>query len=369
MRHVIMGLLLLLLLAGCRAGTAMPSLAPLPFAPTPLVTPRETAAPPTAETAVAEVVPTTVVPTTTAPVASLTAVPSTATPPLDLSAAPPTEPLLSVTPAVCPWPAGWRPHTVVLGETVGGLAACVGAQVAEIVAANCLPQGGYIIYAGDVLALPPRACVPATAEGDEPAAQNPTSSSLASSPEQPSSPTIDVSPFSGGPGTRLKMKLTGFPAKSTVTLSFSYWQQSSICATRTAIIGPEGELAYDQFWIPGFFPDGVLVIRATGAGGISRDGMFEVVGSRAPGPCGATPTPPTLPAPSEEPTVAPSEEPTVAPSEEPTAAPSEEPTVAPSEEPTAAPSEEPTAAPSEEPTVAPPEEPTAAPSEEPTVAP
>ena len=360
MPRMILGLFVLLLVAGCGSDATPPTPATEVITPTAVVTnvPTVTASP-------TRVVLTRVTATTTATVpspATATVTATAAAPPSP--AAPPTvaPPLGEAAPAACSWPSGWVTPRVAAGDTVGELAACVGATVADIVAANCLPQGGYLIFAGQTVALP-RACVATptttpyvtvsptgTGETQARTTETPTITVINPDPPQPGTERILIAPPSGSPGTRLTLTLTNFITNSTVHIAFRYLFQSGTCATRMVTIGPDNTLVYSQFWIPGFFPNGTLVIEATDAEGRSAEGNFTVVNSIAPSPCEAAPIPTPPPEPTTEPTVAPTEEPTTQPTLEPTVEPAPEPTVAPTEEPTTEPTVEPTASPTKAPT-------------------
>ena len=51
-------------------------------------------------------------------------------------------------------PSNWVLSTIQPGQTIGRLAQCVGASVAELVMVNCLPNGGNLVYAGDPVYTP-----------------------------------------------------------------------------------------------------------------------------------------------------------------------------------------------------------------------
>ena len=174
MRRILFGLLLALALAGCRqeeygstaenvttnvATTERPATAAPGATPaatngfwdtataTTAVTPADGPFWPTAS-------PTTVTVSATPPVATPPV--TTATTPAEIAAMP--SPALPVT---CSTPAGWVGQPIRPGDTVGALAACAGAPVGEVLAANCLPPNG-LIFAGQELSLP-AACAPPAA--------------------------------------------------------------------------------------------------------------------------------------------------------------------------------------------------------------
>ena len=201
----------------------------------------------------------------------------TTTPPVPAPSAAP--------PPTCNRPPDRVPQLIVPGDTVGRLAACAGASVAEVAAANCL-TGAYTIYAGQSLWLP-RACAPpATATtGSEEGGQNVTSVERPS-PPPPGPGLISIGPASATPGQRVTLALREFDAGSVVTLTFED-ADLELCATRTVLVDGRGTADYALF-VPGNFPSGFISVTAEDPNNRLKraTGGFSVTGSDAPG-CGA----------------------------------------------------------------------------------
>jgi len=348
MPRMILGLFVLLLVAGCGSDATPPTPATEVITPTAVVTnvPTVTASP-------TRVVLTRVTATTTATVpspATATVTATAAAPPSP--AAPPTvaPPLGEAAPAACSWPSGWVTHRVAAGDTVGELAACVGATVADIVAANCLPQGGYLIFAGQTLALP-RACAAltpppfSTSELTNPNLVSPVP--IVPTAPSPNGPTILVTPNMVPAGTTVQLDFQGFFGSDTVQLQMVRLGQTTACDTVYIASDANGRA---RFTIPAHAPRGLYQLIATSlvtVNGVTRQsrGSLTVSESSATSGCGllpATATPePTLEAtPTAEGTPTGEATATAEPTPTMTAAPTEEPaptgTITPTAEPTAA---------------------------------
>jgi LysM repeat protein len=324
-------LLLLPVLVACNAADPLPTIAPTnpPIIITVLVslTPAPTVAqptvPPPGTTEIAAISPTPLPTGETAPAT----VPPTAT-------LPPVPPTVGISPPACGVPAGWVPYVVQRGDTVGSLAACSGASVAQIAAANCLTSAD-VILAGQGLWLP-RLCAPPTTAPRE----NPTNTPAipTGAPSQPGDPgVVTIDKREVIPGTTIVFAFGNFHPGSTVTVTFHPRSDPNTVLDRKQAImnslgaGPMGYI------VPSNFPFEMITVRATDnvlptpQEGTTR---FTVVP--------ATPTPSVTPLPTatETPTATPTVPPTpVPPSETPTDVPvsSETPTVEPSPSSTNAP--------------------------------
>lgn len=352
MPRIVLGLLLLLLIAGCGSDESPPTPAVDIITPTAVV-----ANVPTVTASPTRVVLTWVTATTTATVPS----PASATVTAPEVTPPPTVPPIvtpppgETAPVACSWPSGWVAHRVAAGDTVGELAACVGATVADIVAANCLSQGGYLIFAGQTLALP-RACAATLASALTPP---PFSTSELTSPNlvspvpivptapSPNGPTILVTPNMVPAGTTVQLDFQGFFGSDTVQLQMVRLGQTTACDTVYIASDANGRA---RFTIPAHAPRGLYQLIATSlvtVNGVTRQsrGSLTVSESSATSGCGllpATATPePTLEAtPTAEGTPTGEATATAEPTPTMTAAPTEEPaptgTITPTAEPTAA---------------------------------
>ena len=352
MPRIVLGLLLLLLIAGCGSDESPPTPAADIITPTAVV-----ANVPTVTASPTRVVLTWVTATTTATVPS----PASATVTAPEVTPPPTVPPIvtpppgETAPVACSWPSGWVAYRVAAGDTVGELAACAGATVADIVAANCLSQGGYLIFAGQTLALP-RACAATLASALTPP---PFSTSELTSPNlvspvpivptapSPNGPTILVTPNMVPAGTTVQLDFQGFFGRDTVQLQMVRLGQTTACDTVYIASDANGRA---RFTIPAHAPRGLYQLIATSlvtVNGVTRQsrGSLTVSESSATSGCGllpatATPQPTPEATPTAEGTPTGEATATAEPTPTMTAAPTEEPaptgTITPTAEPTAA---------------------------------
>ena len=351
MPRIVLGLLLLLLIAGCGSDESPPTPAVDIITPTAVV-----ANVPTVTASPTRVVLTWVTATTTATVPS----PASATVTAPEVTPPPTVPPIvtpppgETAPVACSWPSGWVAHRVAAGDTVGALAACVGTTVADIVAANCLSQGGYLIFAGQTLALP-RACAATLASALTPP---PFSTSELTSPNlvspvpivptapSPNGPTILVTPNMVPAGTTVQLDFQGFFGRDTVQLQMVRSGQTTACDTVYIASDADGRA---RFTVPAHAPRGLYQLIATSlvtVNGVTKQsrGSLTVSESSATSGCGllpatATPQPTQEATPTAEGTPAEEAPATAEPTPTTAAAPTEEPaptaTTTPTAEPTA----------------------------------
>jgi LysM repeat protein len=221
-------------------------------------------------------------------------------------------------------PAGWQPYLVQPGDTVGSLAACSGASVAQIAAANCLASAN-VILAGQGLWLP-RLCAP-TPTPMTPNIVTNTPPLPTGAPGQPGNDgNVDVDKGEVTHGGQILIELTNFHPGSTVTVTFHTLSAPNTALDREEVImngSGKGQMGYD---IPFTFPLERITVRATdNAVPKPQKGTdhFTIVLPTA------TPTSTLTPPATETATVTPTPLPTETPS------PTETPTTEPSASPTA----------------------------------
>lgn len=333
-------LLALLALAGCdRSAEQTPA-------------PPETAAPVETAGEITPVTPPTRRPRDMWPTASPTAAGATATgtvatePAAIAEVTPPSPTPLPPTvppPPACAIPPGWQPQPVVPGDTVGRLAACVGAPVAEVLTANCLPPSGPI-YAGEILWLP-RLCVPTAtataAAGDSGQGGNPARTTVPTIDvyvPQPGSGVLAIEPSEAGHGMPVTLSLSNFDAYREITLTFVYDLETY--ATRYVTVGALGAVDY-VLWVPAWFPVGYIEVTATDPLDLTKDavGGFVVIPPTAAPATETTTTPTAVPTtvPTSVATTTPTADSTLEPTAEATATPTTDPATEPTAAPTAGP--------------------------------
>lgn len=274
---------------------------------------------------------------------------STATPsPAAATPPPPTatpQVITEVTSTVCAPRSDWQPHLVVRGDTVGALAACVGASLGEVMAGNCLANGDFIL-AGDTLWLP-GVCAPPppqpTPQGETAAIDNPFTNPLAG---QPGSDEIVIDPVTAARWTWVTFSLPGFDREHVITLTFHNYYGSTIYGTRFVNADASGKFSY-RLLLPEEFPCGYLYVTATDPQDLTRTVHGEM----------------TVDCPTATPTAEPTATPATEPTAEPTATTPTEPTIESTVTPATEPTIEPTATTPTEPTSEPPAEPTTTPAE------
>ena len=227
-------------------------------------------------------------------------------------------------------PAGWFPQPIQPGDTVGALAACVGASVGEVLAANCLTANDPI-FAGGTLWLP-HLCELPTPMPPLPSPVPTLDTGIAISSPEPPPPgpgKLAADPTEVAPWQPVDLVLSGFTPESVVTLTFEDADLEE-CDTRTVKVDAFGNQTYTLF-VPGNFPSGYISVKATDANDRrkSATGGFTVIGSTAPG-CGASPATPTAEAtPTPEATSTPEATPTAETTPTPEATPLPEPSATP----------------------------------------
>ena len=330
----------LIALAACTATEPLPTLVPTSppiifptvAAPATPAVASPTPLPPTPGEGlvIAEVSPTTAPPT---------AAPATATP--LPTAVPPTAPATAagVPPPLCLRPAGWVDYIVKQGDTIGSLAACSGAGIAEIAAANCLASADYIL-AGQPLWLPrlcPTPPPPPTAVKNQPTDTPPPIPT--GGPAQPGEDgivTIDLLEITHG--TPILIILENFHTNSPVTIIFyPLGNEANQLDLRQVTTDSAGRFELRDYPVPDSFPIGPIEVFASDNASPPQTGKSQIIVFPPISPPTLTPTAtetPTLtstPSPTGSPTPSESETPpqTPLPSETPTLEPSLTPTGAP----------------------------------------
>lgn len=226
-RLVWIGALGMLLLLGCGPGGDSVALPTVSSTAAVVVANGPTADPPTA-TSTRRPQPTihwiTATPSATVGALSPTGTTTPTVAPPTLTATP-AAPTISQPPNTCQTPAGWERYTILPGQFLGALAACVGVSVGELMAANCLVSD--LILAGDELALP-RACSasPSTDPGTtgEPAAPQVTRAGPTFKPGAPPPSecrgNLTIAPPSGPAGTVVSISSGDFTSGAQANVFF-----------------------------------------------------------------------------------------------------------------------------------------------------
>lgn len=210
-------------------------------------------------------------------------------------------------------PPGWVAAVVRPGDTIGRLAQCVGVSPAEIVAVNCLPNNGNLIYSGQSLYLP-RPCVPTAtpttaSRADGTDTPTPTPPITTPGPPQPGEDGIVIiDPQRAEPGALVFIKFSNFSRNELVTASFVPLVTNVPLTTTVQAYMNEDGVGQVGFFIPSSFPTGRIAVKAEDPYQ-SGEGLLIVL-SPAPTPTAtATPTATTIT--TETPTATP--EPTLTP--------------------------------------------------------
>lgn len=206
-------------------------------------------------------------------------------------------------------PPGWVTAVVRPGQTVGRLAECVGVSSAEIVAVNCLPNNGNLIYSGQSLYLP-GSCAPAAILTSTPAGRNngidtpPTTPPITTpGPPQPGDDgQVTFEPARAAPGTLVLIRFSNFSRNELVTASFvPLLTNVPLTTTIQAYMNNDG-VGQAGFFIPLSFPIGRIAVKAEDPYQ-SGEGLLIVL-SPAPTPT-ATTSPTAAIAATETPTATP----------------------------------------------------------------
>ena len=208
------------------------------------------------------------IPAATLPAGTTPAVvaPPTESPPPPQPTATPAAPVISQgVPGACPTPTGWQGHTVLPGQFLSTLAACVGVSMDELRAANCLASADFII-AGEKLTVP-RNCAPPLMVTNEPAEESDdtTTGPASQSSTPPDAPgpggdlTISLTRQHFWPGETVTVYIENFTPNHPVTLQVidyyaRVWRGDSISADSN------GYLKYD-YTLPANFPPGTALIK------------------------------------------------------------------------------------------------------------
>ncbi len=233
MRRMILWLLLALALAGCRTGEEATTAEDVVTVTRPATAPP--AAPTDAPAAATKGFWDTATPTADDalwPTASPTA---TATPANTATATPTAIVEPSPTPpppaAACVGrPADWFPQPILPGDTVGALAACVGASVGEVLAANCLTAND-TIFAGGTLWLPAACATIAPTRASEETAQTQPSLVINVLRPEPPRPSANCPQ----PGYQLVIEASDFPADSLVYLACTAANNQACSLNRSSV--------------------------------------------------------------------------------------------------------------------------------------
>lgn len=206
MRIIATAMLIVTLLAACEpAPQATDNLAELPVDEAITASATATFAPPTASPTWVSFLQT---PTPGLPSSTDETPPSPAPPTPTINATPPPQPTATGGQCQVNPPPNWVVSTIQFGQTIGRLAQCVGSTVNELVAVNCLPNGGNLIYPGDPIYMP-GICAP-TATPDIPPEFKTTTSTSTPLPPPPSKGPVTVNVNQVAPGQKITITLKGY---------------------------------------------------------------------------------------------------------------------------------------------------------------
>jgi len=164
-------------------------------------------------------------------------------------------------------PPGWVAAVVRPGDTIGRLAQCVGVSPAEIVAVNCLPNNGNLIYSGQLLYLP-RPCAPTATPTpgnriDGIGTPSPTPLITTPGPPQPGDDgMVTIEPQRAEPGVLVIIKFSNFSRNELVTASFVPLVTNVPLTTTVQAYMNEDGVGQAGFFIPSSFPTGRIAVKA-----------------------------------------------------------------------------------------------------------
>ena len=194
-------------------------------------------------------------------------------------------------------PAGWKAQLILPGDTVGALAACVGASVDEVLAANCLTAND-TIFAGGTLWLPV-ACATPSPTKEAGILNIPPTTPVVTPVRTPPGLVVVLPtpppPQPGGscirPGYEIQLSLSGFPANSPVDIMCTDSNGNACALSNPSVTTDESGVAQVVRRLPAEMPIGLATITAQSSTDLSIMATFVVDIPGDPWQMWCTPTP------------------------------------------------------------------------------